>query len=162
MGKQGKGDMAEAENDFPEAWRPEGGEDSTEISGKVVGVVLGPDFGWGRYPIVTIATEDGTERAVHARGTVLRSELARRHPKRGDDLEIKYLGKRTPKSGGNDFHMYRVNGGTEPEFNWDAELPPEERSSAAPPIAPAPAPLVQQQPVTTPVVEDNDDSDVPF
>jgi hypothetical protein len=128
----------ETQADFPEAWRPEAGD---KIKGRVVSVAMGPDLGYGSYPIVTIAEEAGTERTIHAFHQVLRSELARRRPGQGDEIEVTYIGKRAPRSGGNGFHAYRVTGGKEPEFNWDAELPPEERqgnrSSSAPPIAPS-------------------------
>lgn len=138
-------DQTEIAADFPEAWKPEPGD---KIAGKVLEVSLSPDFGYGPYPIVTLDVA-GTERAVHAFHHVLRTELARRKPSRGDELEITYLGKRAPKSGnGNPFHVYRVAGGKEREFNWDAELPSEERDSftqAGPPIQPAPTQSQQAQ-----------------
>lgn len=141
------------EADYPEAWKPEPGD---KIAGKVIGVTQSPDFGYGPYPIVTLNV-DGTERAVHAFHHVLRTELARRRPRVGDDLEIVYQGQRKPKSGTNNpFHAYRVQGGQEREFNWDAELPEGERealgASASPPIAPAPVPSFQApaQPQETP------------
>ena len=154
--------MAEDEKGYAEAWRPDPGD---KIKGRVLAVTMGPDMGYGQYPIVTLDV-DGQERAVHAFHTVLRTELARRRPRPGDDLEITYQGKRSPKSGnGNDFHVYRVIGGQEPEFNWDSQLPPDERglvgvsvpaassarATAEPPIPPAdysplpPQPTMQEQ-----------------
>lgn len=163
------------ESDYPEAWRPDPGE---KIAGKVVAVVMGPDMGYGSYPIVTLETSGG-ERAIHAFHTVLRTELARRRPRVGDPLEVTYQGKRSPKSGnGNDFHVYRVIGGQEPEFNWDSQLPPEERGSAGafadqgssarasadPPIAPADfAPLpASTEPSTQQRAASNYGSEAPF
>jgi len=145
--------MSDETAGFPEAWRPEAGD---KIAGCVQGVTMGPDFGYGPYPILTLVDETGAERAVHAMHQILRTELARRRPGRGDEIEITYVGKRPPKSGnGNPFHVYRVSGGKEPEFNWDNELPAEERqapqqATAAPPIAPSalsqpePAPAGEQ------------------
>lgn len=129
--------------DFAEAWRPDAGD---TIKGVVKRVSMSPDFGYGPYPILTLQCADG-ERAVHAMHQVLRTELARRRPGRGDEIEITYQGKRSPKSGnGNPFHVYTVDGGNEPEFNWDSQLPDDERdavqtqrqtASVAPPIQPS-------------------------
>jgi hypothetical protein len=161
---------SEAQSDFPEAWRPEEGD---KIKGRVVSVAMGPDFGYGAYPIVTITDAAGNERAIHAMHRVLRTELARRRPGHGDEIEVTYVGKRAPKSGnGNPFHVYRVKGGKPPEFNWDAELPEGERQgvqrSSAPPIAPSrPArdepftPPASFQPQPKPTGEQFGD-DVPF
>jgi len=142
----------ERESDFAPAWRPDQG-DAKVVKGRVVSVAMSPDFGWGPYPIVTI-DQGGSELAIHAQATVLRKELALRHPSSGDEIEVTYLGKRTPKSGGNEYAAFRVRGGKEPEFNWDNELPPEERQqSAAPPIAPsepvAPPASFQPEPAAT-------------
>lgn len=146
--------------DYPEAWKPEPGE---KIAGQVVSVTMGPDMGYGPYPIVTLNVE-GKERAIHAFHQVLRTELARRRPRQGDQLEIVYGGTRKPKSGnGNPFHVYRVKGGQEPEFDWASEMAPEDREraqaqSAEPPIPSAPVP---QAPPTEPVGSQFEDS-VPF
>jgi hypothetical protein len=129
----------ETESDFPAAWRPDQ-DDPPTIRGNVVSVSLSPDFGFGPYPIVTIKNDTG-EHAIHAMHQILRTELAKRRPGPGDDLEVTYQGKRAPKSGnGNAFHVYRVTGGKEPEFNWDRELSEDDRraqSSSAPPIPPS-------------------------
>lgn len=152
----------EAQADFPQAWRPEAGD---AIKGTVVSVTLSPDFGYGPYPIVTLKT-DGGERAVHAMHQILRTELARRRPKRDDEIEITYLGKRSPRSGsGNPFHVYKVEGGNEPEFNWESELPDEERQARAtqtaePPITAAPTP--SQQPQAAPAPAGQQFGEVPF
>lgn len=144
--------MSESEDTgYAEAWRPEPGD---KIAGRVLAIAMGPDMGYGPYPIVTLDSA-GTEYAIHAFHQILRTELARRRPKVGDEIEVTYQGKRSPKSGnGNPFHVYRVIGGREPEFNWESELPPEERARAQAevPIAPAPVPSdlggpLERQPV---------------
>jgi hypothetical protein len=113
---------------YAAAWRPDPGD---KIAGKVVAIVMGPDMGYGPYPIVTLDTSEG-EQAIHAFHQILRTELAKRRPKVGDPLEVTYQGKRSPKSGnGNAFHMYRVVGGQEPEFDWASELPAGESSAGA-------------------------------
>jgi hypothetical protein len=117
----------ETQSDFPAAWRPDQ-DDPKTVKGIVQSVVMGPDFGWGSYPIVTILDDSGTERAIHAQGKILREELARRRPGAGDELEVTYLGTRAPKSGtGKPYRVYKVVGGKERAFNWDAQLPAEER-----------------------------------
>ena len=83
----------------PEAWRPKPGD---TLVGKVVQLdTRTGDF--EPYPIVTVAAEDGTERAWHAFHTVGRNELARQRPMIGDRLGVKYLGK-SPKG----YEAYRV------------------------------------------------------
>jgi hypothetical protein len=72
-----------------EAWRPEPGD-------KVVGVVADVDSRtteFGTYPIVTLRTDADEEIAVHAFHTVLKREFAKRPPRLGEGLGIKYLGK---------------------------------------------------------------------
>lgn len=150
----------ETQSDFPTAWRPDQ-DDPKTIKGRVLEVSLSPDFGFGPYPIVTIRNETG-EHAIHAQSQVLRRELAKRRPGAGDEIEVTYLGKRAPKSGnGNAFHVYRVAGGKEPEFNWDNELPAEERDAYQTPSDP---PIQARQTVPAdpdPMTADNDD-DIPF
>lgn len=127
------------EAEYPDAWVPAPGD---EIAGRVVGITMSPDFGYGPYPIVTLDVE-GTERAVHAMHQVLRQELAKRAPRIGDEVQIKFLGKRKPKTGnGQPFNVYRVTGGQEREFSWDSQLPEDEREqlSQSVPIQAAPTP----------------------
>lgn len=156
-----------SEADYPEAWKPDPGD---SVKGTVRQVALSPDMGYGPYPIVTLDTPQG-ELAVHAFRSILRTELARCRPGVGDEIEIQYVGKRSPKSGkGNEYHVYRVLGGKEPEFDWTSELPEDERThaqaaSAAPPIQPAaiPPPVPAPQAVTVPgACEPVEDDDVPF
>lgn len=122
------------ETSYAEGWRPNPGD---EISGKVIDISVGQGS-YEPYPIVTLEDEGGTQMAVHAFHGVLQGELARRRPKIGDELKIRYLGKAEPKGNGNPYHNYRVQGGTEPPFNWAAFGGEPEQLSSAPPIAPAP------------------------
>ena len=74
---------------FAEAWKPNPGD-------TLIGVVVDIDSRtteYGTYPIVTIRDDDGAEFAVHAFHTVLRNEFAKRPPRLGERLGIKYLGK---------------------------------------------------------------------
>ena len=51
---------------------------------------------YGTYPIVTLRNDAGDgEYAVHGFHTVLKNELAKRPPRIGERLGIKYLGQRT-------------------------------------------------------------------
>jgi hypothetical protein len=151
----------DTQTDYAPAWRPDQNDPKT-VKGQVVDLVMGPDFGWGPYPIVTIRQEDGSDLAIHVQAAVLRSELAKRRVGRGDDLEVTYLGQRPPKSGtGKPYHFYRVLGGKEPEFSWGddaAQAGPADRQEdlAEPPIASALA-----APDPDPMAAEDDD-DVPF
>ncbi|MHB8469999.1 MAG: hypothetical protein ACYDCH_09625 [Gaiellaceae bacterium] len=72
-----------------EAWKPNAGD-------KIVGEVIDVDSrdgGFGLYPIVVLRTDAGDEYAVHGFHTVIRNELAKRPPRIGERLGIKYLGK---------------------------------------------------------------------
>lgn len=134
------------QSDFPEAWKPDAG---TTITGAVVEVKMIDPSGQGPYPCVTLQSADGQQRAIHAFHSVLRRELARNAPKVGDEITITYHGERAGGAYGK-YHSYQVRGGQGREFNWDAELPPEERQAQATadvPIAPAPIPA---QPAMSP------------
>jgi hypothetical protein len=62
--------------EYAPAWKPRSDE---TVTGEVV--ALDSRLGWDDqpYPILTIRTEDG-EVAIHAFHTVLRNELAAKHP----------------------------------------------------------------------------------
>lgn len=147
--------MTDEQSDYAPAWRPDK-DDPKTVKGQVVDVVMGPDFGWGRYPIVTIRQQNGEDLAIHVQATILRSELAERRVGKGDDLEVAYLGKRAPKSGnGKPYHVYKVSGGKEPVFSWDNAAPAgrQEEDLGEPPIAPSepftPPASFQPQPAPT-------------
>ena len=64
-------DLSNMLDSFPEGWRPNPGD-------KLIGVVVGletRDGGHGEYPIVSVRSDDGHDRAFHAFHTVVRSEL---------------------------------------------------------------------------------------
>src|SRR5271165_2925196 len=84
-------------------WNPEPGD---EIKGKMVSVHL-MQGDYGPTPILTLENDEGRF-AVSVRGTVFRERMAEIQPKRGDELAIKYLGKKAPKSGkGKPYHVYQ-------------------------------------------------------
>jgi hypothetical protein len=107
------------DRDFAPAWRFEPG-------GKLVGEVIGLTEragNFGRYPIVTLRTDNGDEFAVHAFHEVLARNLAQVAPEVGDRIGIKYLGKH-PERG---YHAYRVErAGGQRGFNWRAYGSPED------------------------------------
>ena len=125
------------DRDYAAAWQPDPGD-------KLVGTVVDiseRDGAFGRYPIVTLSTEDG-ELAIHAFHDVLANELARIAPKVGDELGVKYAGKHPDKG----YHQYRVRrAGASADVDWSrygddpAEdlrvgVPLEERNDDATPL----------------------------
>lgn len=127
----------EAQNDFPEAWRPDPGD---TITGTLSEVQMIDPNGQGAYPCVTLKTAEGLTN-IHAFHQVLQRGIARRRPKVGDELTITYQGKREGGTYGS-YHSYQVSGGQDQEVNWDAFLPEDERrarqqADAEPPIAPS-------------------------
>ena len=91
-----------------EAWKPQSGE-------KLIGVVVDVDSRtteFGTYPIVTLSTDAGDEVAVHAFHTVLKNEFAKRQPRLGERIGIKYLG-RSEKG----YEAYRTV--------WEEVVPPD-------------------------------------
>jgi hypothetical protein len=76
-------------------WRPNPGD---RLIGRVVELDTASSA-YGDYPLVVVESdEDNTEYAIHAFRTVLKSELAKRKPKVGDRLAIRYDGKLPGKS----------------------------------------------------------------
>ena len=102
--------LHDLDKEFAPAWKPDPGD-------KIAGIVTDlseREGAFGRYPIVTLRTEDG-EFAVHAFHEVLTNELARLAPKQGDVLGIKYVGKH-PERG---YHVYRVRrSGADAGVQW--------------------------------------------
>lgn len=146
-------------NDYAAGWRPNPGE---RIKGNIVDIATG-DGGYGPYPIVTLDTDDG-EKAVHAFHQVLRTELARRRPKIGDEIEVTYLGKRENQSGNGSYHAYRVTGGQVQGYDWSQDLPEDQRQSSEPvsdiPSDLAPEPVVAGRASPPPAADDGED--LPF
>jgi hypothetical protein len=92
--------IADRVESFPEPWKPKVGD-------KLVGHISELDertSEFGTYPIVTVLTSDGDERAFHAFHTVAKNELSRQRPRVGDTLAVKYFG-RDAEAG---YERYRV------------------------------------------------------
>ena len=72
----------------------------------------------GRYPIVTIREEGGSEFAVHAFHDVLKNELGKIRPEVGDEIGIAYGGKHPDRN----YHQYRVASDRSPVagIDWDS------------------------------------------
>lgn len=74
-----------------EAWKPEAGD-------KLIGEILDLDeresnYDDQPYPLVTVLSDDGEERAFHAFHTVARRELGRLRPRIGERIGIAYHGR---------------------------------------------------------------------
>jgi hypothetical protein len=109
------------DRNFPPAWRFEPGD---KLVGQVIDLTE-REGNFGRYPVVTLRTDNGDEFAVHAFHEVLARNLAHVAPEVGDRIGIKYLGKH-PERG---YHAYRVErAGGQRGFNWAAYGSPESRS----------------------------------
>lgn len=110
MTKDSDSVLDDLDREYAPAWKPEPGE---KIAG-IVTEISEREGTFGRYPIVTLRTEDG-EFAVHAFHEVLQNELARLAPKPGDMLGIKYAGKDEERG----YHRYRVRrGGADGGVAW--------------------------------------------
>jgi hypothetical protein len=88
--------------EFAPAWRPEAGE---KLVGQIV-VISERTGGFGRYPIVTLRQDDGSDLAIHAFHSVLSSRLAEVQPKPGERLGVKYEGK--VEGAKQPYHSYKV------------------------------------------------------
>lgn len=82
------------------AWKPEEGD---SLTGRVIDIEQ-VENEYGVYPALTVLTDDGQEKTWHAFTTVARSEVAKRRPKVGDSIGVKYLGQPTGKS----YKLWRV------------------------------------------------------
>jgi hypothetical protein len=142
------------------AWVPK--ENGDRIEGRVVDVTS-TDAGWGPYPIVTLRTAQGIERDVHAYHTVLRKELARRHPKIGDEITIVFQGVSEPtvdakgnkRSGAK---LYKVRGGRGAGYDWNADLSPEDRERFGGTTTTQPDVVIDDADLPAPIADD----DIPF
>lgn len=116
----------------PEGWRPEVGD---VVIGTIDEVTTGNgDF--GEYPLLIIEKADGEFIAVHAFHSVLRNEIESLQPSEGDEIGVKYLGKKEPKGG--------LKKGMSPFENYKVKL---DRKSPAGSTVPSPA-RVQSVPVS--------------
>lgn len=111
--------------DYADAWLPEEGE---TILGVITSVSVGPDNGFGPYPIITILTNDGESKAVHAFHTVLKDRLIDIRPAVDEIIGIKYLGHILPDEGSkgvNDYYAYKVLINRPDADIWDKFSTPE-------------------------------------
>jgi hypothetical protein len=74
------------------SWKPQPGDTVTGV----IEDISEHDAGYGKYPILELATETGTV-AVHAFHDVLKNELARLAPNIGDSITLTYKGKHPEK-----------------------------------------------------------------
>lgn len=93
-----------------EGWTPEAGD---TLIGTIVGIKASAPNEYGIYPIVTIATEDGTV-AVHCFHQTLKDPLLEQRPVVGEKVAVAYLGTKESKkrkdSNGNPvkYHNYSL------------------------------------------------------
>ena len=106
--------------EFAEAAVLEPGE---VLSGEVIEITSRTsEYSPDGYPILTIRTDEGEERAFHAFHTVARNELARVAPQVGSKIAILYRGPQE-SAGGRSFEGYRVKSldETAAPFDWGTE-----------------------------------------
>lgn len=105
--------FAMKDRDTAPAWRP---DPDTMMAGELQGFRIGPDNGYGTYPIMIYKLDNGQVISVHAFHTLLRESLKEMHPKKGDRHLIHYAGKQETnasiKKGDNSdrqyYHMYYI------------------------------------------------------
>ena len=139
--------------DYAEAWKPAPGQ-------SIVGVVVDVterEGAYGRYPIVTLRTEAGDERALHAFHEVLADELAKLAPKPGDEIGVKFLGKHPERK----YYRYRARrSGATAEVAWSKYAGGGESDEADALSAAAPrgvhAPLDYEAEAATVAAEENE------
>jgi len=93
------------DQEYAESWKPtEAGE---ELIGKVV------EFGqrtteWGTHRIITVETEDGTQKAFHAFHMVAKEQLESAAPALGDEIGIRYLGRKSSAASASGYENYKI------------------------------------------------------
>jgi hypothetical protein len=95
---------ADAQADEIPDWRPSAGD---SIAGAVVAVDRFTPREGDSFPVVTIATRDGEPVRVFCSRSVLRREIAEKHPQPGDLIAVRYNGSRL-SGAGRSFHHYSV------------------------------------------------------
>lgn len=107
-----------------EGWTPEAGD---TLIGTIVGIKASAPNEYGIYPIVTVATEDGTV-AIHCFHQTLKDPLLEQRPVVGEKVAVAYLGTKESKkrkdSNGNPvkYHNYSMvvdRPQTEDSTSWD-------------------------------------------
>ena len=145
------------ESGLPSAWRPDQ-EDADLLIGDVLEIEVGSSD-YGRYPIIVVRQEDGTEKAVHGFHSVLQNELTKHRPQVGERVGIKYLGDVETKPGSKykSYKGYRVKVDREKgqDFDWNRIGAAAEDQSGH-----VVYDQVEQTPVTVPAGAGDDD--IPF
>jgi hypothetical protein len=99
-----------------------------ETEPTILGHVIGLDERsneYGSYPVFVLLTGDGREVEVLGQRTVLRKKLRAIDAEVGDQLAVKYLGQHTPRSGGKEYHDYKV-------VHRDSNGQPKQQKAAPP------------------------------
>lgn len=108
------------ESGLPSAWRPDQ-DDPPLLIGTVIEIEIGQSD-YGRYPIIVVRLDDGSEKTVHGFHSVLQNELMKSRPNIGERIGIKYLGDVETKPGSKfkSYKGYRVKvERTADAFNWN-------------------------------------------
>lgn len=89
------------------AFRPERAGESVE--GVIVALdVTGSEYTTDDIPVITLKDSDGNLRGVRGYHTTLRRDLEKLNIQVGDQLAIRYEGKKATKDGKRSFHSYTV------------------------------------------------------
>jgi hypothetical protein len=131
---------------YPVPWIPNENGDTEEIIGTFVRLERAPTRSYGMQWVMILAElETRAERSVWLLHTVLRNELSKLKPVTGETVGVRWLGKKTPAGGGQDYDDYRVVVDREPgtAANWDAVggqgAPPVQGSASGVAAGAAPA-----------------------
>ena len=65
------------------------------------------DYG-DEVPMVELEAADGTLWSIRAYSTALHSQVKRTDPEVGDTFAIKYLGEKTARKSGKDYHNFKA------------------------------------------------------
>jgi len=85
-----------------EAWRPDAGQ---ELIGRITRI-NDRETEQGAYPVVTVEEPDGSLIAFHAFHTVAKNQLTEAGAEAGDEIAIRYLGKK--EDAARPYHNYRI------------------------------------------------------
>lgn len=123
-----------ADEPLPESWQPKNPGD--ELVGKFVRLDKGvTSYGDCWIVVLESLKQPGQLASVWLLHTALKSQFAKAKPKPDQLVLIRYEGKRKPKSGGAEYHDWKVlteGGGQHGGFSWD------EFAGAEPSVDPEP------------------------
>lgn len=110
-----------AEEPLPESWQPK--DPGDELVGKFVRLDKGTTS-YGPCWIVVLESikTPGVFRSVWLFHTALQNQFNKARPKAGELVLVRYEGKRKPKSGGAEYHDWKVlteGGGQHGGFSWE-------------------------------------------